>query len=437
MISRRTLSTALASLAALGLATDGAAQSNTTTYISIGDSLAAGFSSGSLVETNQAGSVPALIARQSSLVDFQQPLVTEPGIPAQLALLSLVPGPVIGPKSTSLGVPKNLNLPRPYNNLAVPGATAEDALKTVHDPDNPFFDLVLRGLASQVAQAVASRPTFISLWIGNNDVLTAAVRGRAIDGVTLTPPDEFRTTYTQIVAALRTTGAGIVAANLPDVTQIPFVTTIKPYVVNPATGQPVLINGNTVPLIGPGGPLPSNAFITLPAQSLLAQGIGVPAALGGTGQPLPDEVVLDAGEVAVIRDHVNQDNQAIRDICQAAGIHVLDVNALLSDLAENGRSVGGVQLSNAFLTGGIFSYDGVHPSALGYAVIANEWIATINDAGGHVLPLDLSPFLGTSAASVTAKASARPTPASFSYSPEAYQSLLAAFPLLHGKSTTR
>ena len=432
-MTRRTLLSASAVLVALGFATAASAQSNTATYVSVGDSLAAGFSSGSLVETNQAGSVPALIARQSGLADFQQPLVTEPGIPAQLALLSLIPGPVVAPKSASLGTPKNLNLPRPYNNLAVPGATADDALKTVHDPDNPFSDLVLRGLASQVAQAVGSRPTFITLWIGNNDVLGAAIRGRAIDGVTLTPPDEFRATYTRIVALLKITGAGIVAANLPDVTSIPYVTTIKPYVVDPATGQPVMLNGNTVPLIGPGGPLPTNAFVTLPAQSLLARGIGIPATPGGTGQPLPDEVVLDAGEVSVIRDHVSQDNQAIRDVCLAAGIPVLDVNALFSELLRSGRTVGGIQLSSAFLTGGIFSYDGVHPSGLGYAVVANEWIGAINAAGGHVPLLDLAPFLGTSAASVTAKAAGRPTPPSFTYSPEAYQSLLAAFPLLHRK----
>ena len=40
------------------------------------------------------------------------------------------------------------------------------------------------------------------------------------------------------------------AANLPNVTAIPFVTTIRPYVVNGA-GQPVLIAGNRFPSSGP------------------------------------------------------------------------------------------------------------------------------------------------------------------------------------------
>src|SRR4029078_8817592 len=104
-----------------------------------------------------------------------------------------------------------------------------------------LHDISLRGMGTQVQQAIALRPTAITLWIGNNDVLGAALRGRAIDGVTLTPTAVFRAPCGQIVAALKTTGAFIVAANLPDVTTIPFVTTLRPFVTNPSTGEPVLI----------------------------------------------------------------------------------------------------------------------------------------------------------------------------------------------------
>jgi lysophospholipase L1-like esterase len=291
---------------ALGLSTAAAAQAQTnfTTYIAIGDSLAAGYSSGALVETNQATSVPALIARQASIADFQQPLISEPGIPIQLGLVSLVPT-VIAPKATTQGVPKNLGLARPYNNLAVPGASAGDALSKTTD-NGGLHDVILRGRGSQVAQAAGSRPTFVTLWIGNNDVLAAAVRGTAVDGVTLTPTPVFRQVYTNIIATLKATGASILAANLPDVTTIPYVTTIKPYVVNPSTGQPVLANGNTVPLIGPNGPLAPGTYVTLAASSLLTRGIGIPTSAGGNGQALPDEVILDANEVAVIRAHAER-----------------------------------------------------------------------------------------------------------------------------------
>ena len=425
---------AAAALAATAVHAD--AQTNFTTYVSVGDSLAAGFESNSLVETHQNRSVPALIARQAGVQGFQQPLISEPGIPPELTLVSLVPAPLIAPKASSAGAPKNLALARPYNNLAVPGATSVDALTRTTDAGG-LHDIILRGLGTQVQQAIALRPTAITLWIGNNDVLGAALRGRAIDGVTLTPIAAFRATYGQIVAALKTTGAFIVAANLPDVTTIPFVTTIRPYVVN-GSGAPVLIAGARVPLIGPSGSLPSTALVTLAASTLLAQGIGIPSAVGGTGAPLPDEVVLDPSEIAIIQDHVNANNQAIREICGAANIPVLDVNALLRELSTTGREIGGITLSSAFLTGGVFSYDGVHPNDIGYAIVANEFIRVINASGGAVPPVDLGAVLGvTSGAAGDVRAGAlRPSSSEwvpFEFSAEAYLDLLKAFPRLDEK----
>ena len=410
------------------------AQTNFTTYVSVGDSLAAGFESNALVETHQNRSVPALIARQAGAQNFQQPLISEPGIPPELTLVSLVPAPLIAPKAATSGSPKNLSLARPYNNLAVPGATSIDALTRTTDAGG-LHDLILRGLGTQVQQAVALRPTAITLWIGNNDVLGAALRGRAIDGVTLTPIATFRAAYGQIVAALKTTGAFIVAANVSDPTTIPFVTTIRPYVVNPSTGAPVLLGGARVPLIGPSGSLPSTALVTIAASTLLAQGIGIPTALGGTGAPLPDEVVLDPSEIAIIKDHVSANNQAIREICGAANIPVLDLHGLLDELATTGRHVGGITLTNAYLSGGVFSYDGVHPNDIGYAVVANEFIRVINANGGSLPAVDLGAVLGvTGAATSGVRASALHPSSSewipFEFSADAYADLLEAFPRL-------
>ena len=142
------------------------------TYVSIGDSLAAGFESGGLVQTHQVNSVPALLARQAAAPDFQLPLVSEPGIPPELTLVSLVPAPTIVRKPGQ-GAPLNLGLPRPYNNLAVPGATLIDAVTRVTD-NGGLHDLILRGRGTQLQQALALRPTFATVWIGNNDVLGAA-----------------------------------------------------------------------------------------------------------------------------------------------------------------------------------------------------------------------------------------------------------------------
>ena len=180
-----------------------------------------------------------------------------------------------------------------------------------------------------------------------------------------------------------------------------------------------------VPLIGPSGPLAPGTYVTLVASSLLAQGIGIPTQLGGSGAPLPDEVILDAGEVAIIQNHVINDNAVIADVCQQAGVPVVDMHALLNEFATTGRNVGGVELSSSFLTGGVFSYDGIHGTPLGYAVMANEFINVINQNGGNLPIVDLAPFMGLGSASA---ASARRPPIEFSAA--AYRSLLQVFPLV-------
>lgn len=404
---------------ALSLAASGAGAQSFDVYVSVGDSLAAGFSNGSLVESHQATSFPALLARQAGATSFEQPSIGAPGIPPELRLVSLTP-PVIAPVSSTPGQPTNLGLARPYNNLAVPGATVIDALTRT---SGGLHDVILRGRGTQVAQAVALHPTFITLWIGNNDVLGAALRGQAVSGVTLTPAQNFRQAYTATLAALHQSGARIVVANLPDVTAIPFVTTIPPVVVNPATREPVVVEGRTVPLLGPNGPLSPNANVTLAASPLLAQGVGIPRALGGQGTPLPNEVVLDPGEAQTIRDHVNTHNQFIRELCAAANIPVLDIHALFDDLAVFGREVGGVRITAEFLTGGFFGYDGVHPSALGYAILANEWIGVINQNGGSLPLVDLAPFLGVVQASRSSRGAVE-------FGEDAWRNLLAVFPPL-------
>jgi lysophospholipase L1-like esterase len=406
-----------------------------SSYVALGDSLTAGVGNGSVVETHQRNSYPALIARQAGLNLFQQPTVSEPGNPPELQLIALLPATIIAPKATTPGAPNNLTLPRPYNNLGIPTANTPEYLVKVTDGGGPF-DLVLRGLGPAVAQAVASKAALYTVWLGNNDVLGAVVRGVAQDGVTLTPAAAFRTAYGQVLSALATTGGKIVVATIPDVTAIPYATTIPPFVVNPSTRQPVLVNGSPVALLGPTGPLSTGTLVTLAASSLLAKGVGVPTTLGGTGLPLPGEVILDQAEVATIQDRVRQDNQAIRDAAQANGATVLDLNAIFEDILTRGRNVGGVTLSAEFLTGGLFGYDGLHLTDIGYALVANEWIPALSAAGVANLPLvNLAPFLGvtsasTSGAGVSAKGAHQPA---FEFTPEAQAQLLTLFPRVDGR----
>jgi lysophospholipase L1-like esterase len=420
------------------------AQPSFKKYVAVGDSLTAGFTNGSLVLTHQQFSWPVLLAGQigTPITSFQQPYITQPGGPAELGLVSLSPV-LIAPKAAGTGLPANYALDRAYDNMAVPGATSVDVVSRT---TGPFEDAILRGKGTQLQQAVSLAPTFATLWIGSNDVLGAVTNGRAIDGVTMVPLAAFRAAYAQALGALRATGATVVTATIPDVTLAPFASTIPPYVVNPSTGQPVLVGGQTVPLIGPSGPLPAGAKVTLGASSLLAKGVGIPAALGGSGQPLPDEVVLDPAELAIIRDRVSAINASIREIAGAASVPVLDLNAFTTDLLTNGREFAGITLNGAFLTGGLVGYDGIHPTETGYAFVANEWVAFLNQQyGTQFQPVELAPIVfgtapvvtslsGTSGAAGLGASGRDPwlgalSPA-FEFTQEAFDQLRSVFPAL-------
>ena len=361
-------------------------------YVAVGDSLTAGFSSGSLVDTHQLVGYPSLIAQQASGATLELPTVSEPGIPPEITLVSLSPL-VFAPKN-GYGSPTNLTLPRPYDNLAVPGANVNDCLNKVTDGGG-MHDLVLRGLGTQVQQAVALQPTFISVWIGSNDALGAAVSGIVIDGVTLTKLSDFERDYRGVVGTLQVAGADMALATVPNVTVIPYVTTIPPIVIDPATSQPVIVNGQPVPLIGPDGPLTLGVdYVLLTGSGYLAQGIGIPAFLGGTGLPLPDNAVLSGSEAATINNRVNGFNNVIRTVAGEVGAALVDTYSYLNNVAAHGVHYGGIDFTTEFLRGGMFSYDGVHPTSFGYAETANFFISEINDHfGGRIKAVNMRPFI--------------------------------------------
>ena len=124
MTMQRTLRTLLILPVVAGLIGAPALAQNTgsadfSSYVALGDSLTQGFSNGGVFAGVQVNSYPALIAQQAGVTGFEQPLVSAPGIPGLLHLQSLAPL-VIAPIPGN-GLPTNLDLPRPYNNLAVSG----------------------------------------------------------------------------------------------------------------------------------------------------------------------------------------------------------------------------------------------------------------------------------------------------------------------------
>ncbi|MCK5033697.1 MAG: hypothetical protein KAS18_08685, partial [Calditrichia bacterium] len=100
-----------------------------STYVAIGNSLTAGYQSGSLIEKHQELSYPNLIATQTGVdANFEQPIISYPGLTPIMELVALSPL-TIG-NATGQGAPTNMALARPYNNLGVPAAFLPDMLLT-------------------------------------------------------------------------------------------------------------------------------------------------------------------------------------------------------------------------------------------------------------------------------------------------------------------
>ncbi len=397
-------------------------------YVALGDSLTAGVEGSCLVERNQEASFPAVLAAQLDLGDFEQPLVQE------LALTSPLVGPpcmgavlsgstiTVGEVS-QMGPPLNSLLGRPYNNLGIPGANVGDLVTLTEGNPNGntvqrFSALVLRNVPGSpfqglnaVTEANALGPDLITLWIGSNDILTSATAGLFLPGVTATPPDVFTANYVEVLDNIALPGRRIVAGNVPDVTAIPFTTTVPPLLIIPGGTTPVLGPGNDaypcVPVAPDHGcPVPAGTLVTLPASALLAQGIGVPVALGGTGNPLPNGtfdgstvipgVLLYPDEIAGIEEYIAAYNQTIDE--QIGGVEgiVVPINEIFDEITAHGYHIGGISLSTSFLRGGIFSADGVHPSSIGYSIVAQAFIDTMNvELGLEIPPADLNHVLFT------------------------------------------
>jgi lysophospholipase L1-like esterase len=389
---KKTLSAAF--LVVLLAAAPAVAQVDFTNYVALGDSLTAGFVSGSLMNWYQERSYPALLAQQAGSPVFEQPYVSEPGIGPIFELVSLVPTPVIAPVGLIPGLPTNAEYPYPYNNLGIPGADLYDMIFQTGDItnllqgnfDNVMFDIVLRnGINTALEQAIGLQPTFMTVWIGNNDELGAVLAGTPIEGVTMTPVDIFTGLYNNAIGALATnTTADIVLINLPYATSIPFATTLEPWVEIPGLGRWYLVADT--------GVLTDADLVTLSAGALIAEGYGLPG-----GPPLPDNlniftgepgVVLRPDEVAAINGQIDAFNTVIAQAGATFGYPVFDANALFDEIAsgENLPDYGGVTLTADFLLGGIFSYDGVHPQRIGYAVVADNLIQFINAEFGSGIP---------------------------------------------------
>jgi hypothetical protein len=257
---------------------------------------------------------------------------------------------------------------------------------------NGFYERLLPGNAGTNTKTyldfVTEKPfTFFTNWLGNNDALGYATSGGV--GDVLTPKADFTALYTALIAKLTSTGAKGAVATIPDVSAIPFLNTVTVAAllagvkkVNPAvtaiyietaTGARVATSEDLVNLTF------STSLLGVPNASSIPYGLH-------PLNPIESKYVLDKAEVANAQDFVNSYNATIKSVAESKGLAVMDAYAILNTIKGNGILYEGTTLNSSYISGKVFSLDGVHLTPMGYAVIANEFIKVINAKYGSTLP---------------------------------------------------
>lgn len=259
-------------------------------------------------------------------------------------------------------------------------------------------------------------------------------------GNDITNSNVFANVYSTLINTLTSSGAKGVVATIPSVTSIPYFTTVpyNPVPLDAATaaqlnagyaaynggleyaqsmglitsaekvhrrisfmaGQnPVVIVDADLTNLSAYG-IPSYRFATaadlvvLPASSFIGTLVNNdPTMVNGVSVPLANKWVLTATEKAKVAAATTAFNNAIVSIANANDLAVADMNSLMNQLVTGLRiETGQIYTANYFsgiATEGqvLFSLDGVHPNARGYAVIANAFIGVINAHYNANLPL--------------------------------------------------
>ncbi|WP_318642290.1 G-D-S-L family lipolytic protein [Flavobacterium ardleyense] len=432
-------------------------------YVAVGNSLTSGFSDNALFRSGQENSFPNILAKQFAEVgggEFKIPYTNDNL--GGLLFMGNVIQPTrlyfngVGPVNVA-GTPTNevtQKLTGPFNNMGVPGAKIFHLVAPGYGNPagvptgqaNPYFArFASSNTATILGDAMAQAPTFFSLWIGNNDVLSYATSGGSgtnqlgntdpstYGGNDITDPQVFGAIYSSLVNGLiGSGGAKGVVANIPYVTSIPFFRTVpfnavplpeanaaqlnagyaqyngglqqalglgaitaeeaarRKIVFKAGQNAVVMVDSYLTDLSAFGIPSYRQAtkddLIILTARTFIGTTVGGnPALINGVSVPLADNWVLSKEEVAEVKVAVDSYNAIIKSIATEKNLAFVDVNKTLSALFASGLNYGNYNLTATYVTGGAFSLDGVHPGARGYAYMANKFAEAINAQYGSTL----------------------------------------------------
>lgn len=400
-----------------------------TKYVAIGASLTAGFTNNGLYNTGMQYAYPNLLAGQLAMAGggaFTQPTFgtgkeNGSGFLKLTALPSATnPSPTIVPETTSLAVigtgqdnktPLLEKYTGSLNNLGIPGVALKDVMTAGYGFNNPmgfnqYFERLLgtTDAASNYVDFVgakASGATFFTCWMGANDALGSALAGGAL-------PVTDNTTYTaNLKAVLDKMGSAKGAIlSIPKVTLAAQFTTItltalqaavqaggapanSSIFITTATGVRAATAEDLFLLLRQTDSNPmdaDNAYYSNLGKTNIGAGAPFPYGLH-PNNPLETQTVLDKDETAASLATVDGYNAIIKAEATARGLAYIDINTLLAEAAgTNGYTANGITYRTAFITGGIFSLDGIHLTPAGNAIVANQIIKAVNSTYGSTVP---------------------------------------------------
>lgn len=392
---------------------------NLTSFVSVGDGYTAGLSDVQIGDSTaftgwhpegQRYSFPSLLSDQFSLagdISFSQPSLPITGS-GRLYVESVAEPicefeestPVIWMEKGEIdwNTDKNVLIP---DNLGMPGLKISDATLPFSQLESPTWSMLgATGLQTYSGLIREPRPQFFSLFMGLEQYVMHALDGQDIP---LPTRAEIVENLGEILDRLtEIPGSHGLIANLPDATTFPYFTRIREQFINiencKGTATPIYITNSD----GAISEAVEGDRILLPARPYLGteyNGDG-PFGLVNTN-PVPEQWVLDRAELSTIRASVLDYNvivdSLVNDINITSGyekVAVVDLYSAFRDL-ESGIIEDGIVLSTEYLTGGIFSLDGLFLTPRGNAWLANVFIETINQVttfGASIPPLDITSY---------------------------------------------
>jgi hypothetical protein len=395
-------------------------------FISIGDSITAGYADGALYYEGQLNTYPHLIAQQYSLLKplvFKQALVDKQSVGIGFLGRSrlILKSEPQHPKLTTLAYlsdsgdnsvfkSNTFQSQGPFNNMAVPGAKSLHLLypgygnvQAGEGNYNLFFTRMASDpeKASVLSDCMALQPDFFTLFIGNNDVLAFAMSGGTMDAITPQqgPPGiGFHETLTYILETLTNSGAKGVLATIPNLSSIPFFNTIPYNGLFLTQKEVTLLHESYSELTFNAG---YNAFVIedfsrdqqplirqlKKGEFILSEIMMDPLKehyLSGA-IPVPKRYTLTTAQVRLIEHAIHLYNGSIKTLAEEKKLGCVNLNKLLKHL-KNDRQYDAKTKHIHYKQTGAFSLDGLHINSLGQSLLANEFIKEINRSYGLKIP---------------------------------------------------